>query len=1259
MYPCHKARLSIKVSVVDTNLHFPLLLAISVEENIDVGAVVAKVQAFGGGNALRYTIIAGNTDDKFKIDPISGDIATTAQLDFESLNIYQLMVQAQSSIFSSLKTSAMQTIHVLDVNEAPYFITTCAVQGNCSLMATENQGVGIKIGMIPAQDQDLNNIPEGTLQFSLDPNAVPFEIDNTGNVLTAAVLDAELTNFFRFNVIASDLGSPQLSSVTEVTVHVIDLNDNSPNFTLASSKLFVAEDTINGSILAVYEATDADITPDNSRVHYFVTSSSLLLNIDPTSGVLTLLSPLDFEVEPNEYSVEVTARNSDGRSTEVFTVLIVTDVNDSPPVFVQETYEASVTEHSPHQTLVTVVATDADSEPNAISVYTIASGNFDGSFSINSSTGQISIVSDIDREKTPFFELVVQVRNLALPSFFDSATVLVSVVDINDSPPVFIPSQYNVTIRENNDVLYEALTVFAFDADQADTLNSNITYSIVGGNDTFIIDSETGRLSVRISLDYEVQESYSLLVLAADHGTPSLSGIAFVFVQVVNANESPPVIEGNQTIFVSELTLPGSVVGHIQASDLDQMELSFSIVSGNDNGMFSINETGFLILEHHLDFETVEVYIILVSVTDGQNRDTSYTTILVIEENEFAPEILPPTSFEVLEEQELGSVVGVVNAIDQDEGASGVIRYDFSISSPLFKINESDGVIISASLLDREALVAMDIFVPPTSQESLLVIARDSGNPPKFTEMKVHVILVDINDNHPTFTSPSYTGDISENMLQNTTVFQVFARDLDVGLNGQIFYSLQLISTGGSLPFQINSTTGEVTTLMPLDREYVDHYVLNVTAEDLGSPALLSSVTATVVVGDVNDNAPTFKLEYNVSVRESAPPNTLLLFVLADDADTGKNAEVDYKLDSSPEATMFSIDENGVIRLGSAASLDFETKPEIIFTALACDQGVPKLTGSTIITVAVINVDEYPPVFQGLCNAEVHENVALNTLITTCIATDFDDTTNATTNLLLKYSIVDGNAGSVFGINEGEIRNLKHLDREERDFYSLKIAAEDSGNLIDTMQVNITVLDLNDNNPLFTNLPATVELTNSRILSNTVSIARPMALDQDSGLNAQLQYTISELDKSSTVTVLTITVEDLGTPTLSSNSSLTVVFEEQCVWQNYTIGLVSGAVTVEVLCGVFVEPEEASVTLGESTMLLCSVVKNTEATYQWQHNGSFITQEITLTSDSEGQLQLHNVSYLDGGEYTCKASTRIGSLQSEISTVTLQGKSSC
>ena len=1258
---CKQGRAYVEITVIATNNNPPVFQPtnpVSILETAAVGSSVVTVTAtdadFGINGEVRYSITGGNTGNAFVIDPVTGAISVAAALNHTILPSYTLTLTATDQAVNNPRTATTtQVVNILDVNQPPFFITLCAIENRCAFMVSEGAPVDTTLQTISAGDPDPTSSPNGQLTFKLDPDDTQFLINNMGQISLNSSLDREAQDQYIFILFINDGGDPSLGTFTRITFTVIDINDNAP-ILVAPNSVNVSEGTPVNVTVAQLSAFDADIR-ENAAVSFNLTGSSFF-SVDSVTGVITLAASLDFETA-TEHNVTVNAVNPDGLSSEpqIITFNVINE-NDNAPIFAMDPYTASVVEHSDAGTPVTTVqADDADAGILGVVEYSIVGGNVGNAFSINSTTGLISVNGDIDRESVTSFTLQVRAQDFGNPPRSDRARVEITITDINDNAPIFSPSVYFKTIRENAAVGTVIGTVTATDADEPGNPNSMILYNLTGGNvmDAFTISPSNGSISIASALDFEVVSNYILTVTGTDQGDPAMSGTATVNISVIDVNDMPPNISGNQTVMLSERTVTPFAVARFTASQEigDNNMFTLNDTNGAHNGEFDIDENnGIVTLVMSLDFETTQFYSFEVVVSDGQFSVSSFLRIIVLDENDNTPQFDVVGPFSVTEEMPEGILVGQVTATDGDSGENGEIQFTIvsNIGGDLFTINASTGMIHTTAVLDREALANMNLFAPPASQQVLVVQAEDRGIPSLFSQADVTIQLLDINDNSPQFISIPSSISLLENIAIDTFIIDASATDADLGVNGEVSYSL---SSG--VPFSINSSTGAVTTSATLDREDIDMYVFSIIASDNGTPRRSNTTMVMVTVLDVNDNAPEFQENLPLIVAfpegDSFDGGSVEVGRLsATDRDIGRNAEIDYSL--SPDADpRFSVRDDGdmVARIQVRGSINFEGQGLFNVTVIATDRGEPPMSSLALVIVVIQDTDEFLPMFRDSCDASIPESfpVGSNNTITQCIADDQDGD-----NVFYEIFIESQNPSlSTFRLNtvSGAIFLQESLDRETLDSYQFTLMATSNGDtfggMVASMSVRINVTDVNDNAPVFS--PSQIAVTYSD--PQAQNIATLTVTDDDINENGEVTVDITSVVRTNRPNgmdthEIIITSEDMGMPSMSGSATVVVTNGFPCQIMEFSLDSDTLQLSVATLCSLSNPPVSQDYLLGTEVILDCSAVTNLPVTYQWQLDGSFIT-----TPSSDPTLNLGQIDFDDAGSYSCIARTDVGSIQSQ------------
>ncbi|KAF9822527.1 hypothetical protein SFRURICE_010278 [Spodoptera frugiperda] len=785
-------------------------------------------------------------------------------------------------------------------NQSPYFEQALYVAS-----VAEEQPPGVTVTTVRARDPENSPVTYSMSSLLDSRSAGMFAVDSrTGVVTTQARLDRERLDVHYFRVVAQDDTFPPRSGTTTLQINVLDCNDHSPVFEMQQYESSVREGASPGTTVLTLKATDQDIGK-NAEVEYSIesvtaetlstedTNESIdnseqieaqdVFRIDGRSGALLTRSPLDRE-KVARYTVIVKATDqaspvSDRLSSTATVHVNILDDNDNYPQFSEKTYTVTVDEDisaNDNPVIARIKATDADVGANAAIRYAIIGGNTQMQFSIDSLSGDVSLVKPLDYEQVRSYRLVIRAQDGGSPSRSNTTQLLVNVKDVNDNAPRFYTSLFQESVSENVPVGYSIVRVQAYDADEG--MNAEITYTLMdkeynNNNDLPIsIDPRSGWVYTSSQLDREVT--------ATDGGSPSRSATASVVVVVQDVNDNDPVFSPPQyEVELAEDEPPGTPVVTLTATDADEdNRLHYEITGGNTRGRFSItsqNGRGLITVAQPLDFKQERRYVLTVTATDSGGRsDTAMVHINITDANNYAPvfENAPYTA-SVFEDAPVGTTVLVVSATDSDVGVNAQITYSLSseISNEAvthhdqeFVINPQTGAITTNKLLDRETM----------SGYLLTVTARDGGVPSLSDTTDVEISVVDVNDNAPVFKQQLYTATIMEDALVGTSVTQVSATDADVGLNGRVHYELEPKDREeGS--FVVDPASGVIRTNKALDRESVATYDLKALAIDGGTPPLSSTILDTasceLVVGPRRDNDiyPGTSEEYRIQLPHS------------------------------------------------------------------------------------------------------------------------------------------------------------------------------------------------------------------------------------------------------------------------------------------------------------------------------------------------------------------------------------------------------
>ena len=889
---------------------------VSVPENEPAGTQVITLKATdpddGEAGRLEYSMEAlfdSRSNDFFEIDSQTGSTTTIQPLDREIKDTHVFKVTVTDHGSPKRFATSYLTVIVSDTNDhSPVF-----EQNEYRVSIRENVEVGFEVMTIRATDGDAPSNANMIYKIVNDNgvNSV-FEIDSrNGLVRIRERPDRENRDHYQLIVEANDQGKdpgPRSATAT-VNISVEDENDNYPQFSKKRYIVQVPENVaVNTKIIQV-EATDKD-EGNNAKVHYSIISGNIKgqFYIHSPTGVIDVINPLDYEMI-REYNLRIKAQDG-GRpplinGTGMVAVQVV-DVNDNAPMFVSTPFQATVLENVPiGYSVLHIQAIDGDSGENARLEYRIIDTTPGFPFIINNSTGWITVSDALDRETVDFYTFGVEASDHGVPVMSSSASVSITVLDVNDNVPTFTEKVYSLKINEDAIVGTSVLTVTAIDRD----VNIVVTYQISSANTRkrFAITSQSGGglITLALPLDYKQERQYILTITASD-GTRY--DTAQVFINVTDANTHRPVFQSaNYQVMLSEEKPVGSTVMVISATDEDTGENARITYMMEDNvPQFKIDpDTGTITTQMEIDYEDQASYTLAIIAKDNgipQKSDTTYVEIIINDANDNAPQFLRDMyQGTVFEDAPIFTSVLQISASDRDSGSNGRVSYTFQGGDDGdgdFIIETYSGIIRIARKLDRENVPSYN----------LKALAVDRGIPPLKAAVPIHVVVQDINDNAPVFEKDVLFIDVEENSPVGMVVARITATDPDEGSNAQIMYQI----VEGDIPevFQLDIFSGELIALTDLDYETRKEYTIVVQAT---SAPLVSRATVHIRLVDRNDNHPVlqnFEIIFNnyLTNKSNSFPAGIIGKVPAHDPDVSDKLR--YKFESGNELSLLLLNED-------------------------------------------------------------------------------------------------------------------------------------------------------------------------------------------------------------------------------------------------------------------------------------------------------------------------------------------------------------
>lgn len=680
-------------------------------------------------------------------------------------------------------------------------------------------------------------------------------------------------------------------------------------------------------------------------------------------------------------------------------------------------------------------------------------------FIINSHSGMVYTTAMINREQVCESAVVSCRLEFDVTAKLDASIlkifhIVVIIDDINDNAPTFPNKSLHLSISEAYPKGSDYSISGAIDPDAQ--VGTVITYWIED-NPVFelreekLLDVSLLKLVLLQELDRENQSEYHLRIFAKDGDTSSaLTGTVSVTITVTDVNDnSPQFTQSTFNFSASEDAEINSFLGTVNATDLDSGEngritFMYSPVTSNKVlQLFNLHpDTGVVSVKSTLEYESGRTFQAVIVAKDHGESPKASQTILIINVLD-AGNTPPQVSLTLVssvhqnitvlsEDLPVASFIGRLRYQDNDAGDSGVVDC-VSLNSyfKLVPLEEKGFSIETKASLDRETENIMTVVLK----------CSDHGSPSlsSFVNFTVHVS--DVNDNSPAFAVSGYTGRVKENEKTQHNILQISANDQDDGINREVTYHLTMNSSNS---FSIDPFTGWISLNSPVDREAEPIIYLIVEAVDKGKPSMTGSATVTILVEDVNDNAPRVKrTEYQV--KENEPPGTFLAQILAADIDDGDNGKLTFQLISDP-AMGFNLSRSGII----ATTRTFDRENVSYYTIIVSvhDSGFPPLSTTSTLTITITDTNDHSPQiiypWSGNDSLTVNANTPPGTVIATVSAIDLDTQKNGQ----LLYLIAEGNPRQLFNIDNssGTIFLAKRLTSSRDTAYRLTISVQDGGN---------------------------------------------------------------------------------------------------------------------------------------------------------------------------------------------------------------------
>lgn len=1019
-------------------------VANALENTIVNKSALLTVAVKGGIPPLRFSLgpagssnSTGSNKDSWpvSIDKKTGRIHVSRVLNYHNDKRYQIPLVVEDA--TRKRAFSTLTLSVIDINDKPPFFVLPFYSTSISESAKE----GDTVLMVSATDEDEND----TIEYSLlDGSESQFFAvhPRQGTITVAKKLEHKAGVTLSLTIKATDSANPPHHATTTVEINIASESVKVPRFSNSHYLFSAMEDAEVGNVIGRVQQMETEIDEVRFTIVPGSDESDALLpfNVERSTGKIIVKSSLDRE-RRKQWKMTIRADAAGGVHAITTVTVDVGDVNDNAPAFHGDYEKLTISEDAAIGTSVTIFsAMDRDDSPSGRIRFSLVEEN--PHFEMNQNSGWLTVASELDREKVDHYKLIARATDEG--GFNTDLPFTIIVNDVNDSPPQFEKSEFNIDLQ-----LPSTTPILHLEIKDDDlSPNNNSLLFISEGNEegVFWIDSENNLMLKRPEI-VENKKEYSLKITAFD-GVFQTSTLVRIHLKSVEDNRTK-CPEANKNVTLPENSKKGTVV--FGESSLLGPTTTFKLIGeeGIENVFVMNFRNGIVKVKDpvKVDFEKNQQYEFnRITLQGNDELCREKITVFIENINDNPPVVLEKILKVPIEEnlptrEDARQFLTRVVATDEDgDEIKFKLLEDFN---GIFKIDENNGVVTAVRSLDSEAI----------GYFNFTVVVSDGKFEDKAT---IIVNVIDQNDNAPTFEKSTYSMKVmeSESVGYELASLRAFGGDT----NETIEYSLK--KSDHNRFVSLNSQTGVLTLAQPLNFESLSVLKLTVIARDSGVPPLENEAQVEISVMDENDNAPKFEKEkYTGKVKENTKIGEKVMSLKAIDADSEHFGTVSYELEMIADASSrdssgtssgtpipFTINSQGDILV--AQPIDYEKIKKYNMKVIAKDGGRPPLVSEALLEITVIDENDHAPVFDD-CNmtAVVQEGEAIGHRLLKFSISDSDGPTNGA-----PFSIeIQGDGAKSFKVNEKlELLTAKKLEHRKKDKYLLTVIAKDvKGKLTD------------------------------------------------------------------------------------------------------------------------------------------------------------------------------------------------------------------
>lgn len=927
-----------------------------------------------------YSFVEGPGSDDNSLFYIQNDtVFSITSFNFEVKDTLNIRVKLSDILGQIVEKSLL--IKVTNVNEK---FTDFTLSGTS---IDENNAPGSLVGSVTVTDED----KEDTYQYILLSGNEYFSVDASGNLYASSALNYEITNSYDIELRVVGFASDTLTKAFSITVN--NINDPPSGILLSNNTINEnnSTGTMIGSLTVIDEDQDAnpvitltDDLPDNDL--FYIIQDELFANeafnyendsvfsvaVSANDGYSTIKDTFEIRVLDADDPLRLTSPVFEVYENNAPGVIIgkaeVFDEDMGPDPLIISDSDTIVHNFYTDQPVTVSLANTIYNIPVTVSGIeaTSLTGGMLKSVCINVSHAWDSdlILSLVSPQGTEL--ILADQEGGSSDNFINTCFTDDAGTNITEGYAPFTGSyipeggSFDVFNGENPNGVWNLKAIDVYDADIG-TVNSwsisfeeivestgpdidKLRFMLEETNDMILLDSVSGEIKPIRSFNYETEKEISFRVVLID-GTVA-ADTSTIAIKVLNVNEKP--VTGSILFNVQENLLQSTSIGAMPAADPEGDLLSFSIISGNIQDAFSLeNLTGILKVNNPvpLNYEVNPVFQLEVVAGDGSLSDTALITVNLTDVNDPPSGVLLESNT-AEENKGPGLLIGKIMALDEDPDDHHIVSLKSGVPDNVFFSIIND-TLVSPGIFNYEA---------DSSYSVVFVVSDQFSSTIDTTEFKI------INCNDPGYLIPDIFR-IGENADPGQVIGVAGAGDEDALNDEPDFLPADLLfylRSEDDSPFKIDSITGIITATGTLDYESRQQYSFQVILHESGSPSDTASYE--LILENINEQPSIEDLE--ITIPEEKPDNYVIDTLCASDPE---GDELLFEILSGNEENGFFIgNQSGILYVGNSEILDFETTEEFNLTVTVTDGELSDTAGVVIRLTNVIEYDAIDDLFSDL-----------------------------------------------------------------------------------------------------------------------------------------------------------------------------------------------------------------------------------------------------------------------------------------------------